>query len=63
MGLLNSERTKISGEAKFGDRNLLSAADREMRDIRGKDMAMIFQDPFACPASHVSRSATRSQRR
>jgi peptide/nickel transport system ATP-binding protein len=48
MGLLNQERTRISGEALFGGRNLLALPQSEMRDIRGKDMAMIFQDPFAC---------------
>src|SRR4029453_5143299 len=48
MGLLNQERTRVSGEAMFGGRNLLSLPQSEMRDIRGKDLAMIFQDPFAC---------------
>jgi peptide/nickel transport system ATP-binding protein len=48
MGLLNQDRTQISGEALFGGRNLLSLSSSEMRDIRGKDLAMIFQDPFAC---------------
>ena len=48
MGLLNQERTQISGEALFGGRNLLSLSPSEMREIRGKDLAMIFQDPFAC---------------
>ena len=48
MGLLNEERTQISGEALFGGRNLLSLSPSEMREIRGKDVAMIFQDPFAC---------------
>src|SRR4029453_4747898 len=48
MGLLNQERSRISGEAVFGGRNLLSLPQSEMRDIRGKDLAMIFQDPFAC---------------
>jgi len=48
MGLLNQERTRISGEALFGGRNLLSLSPEHMREIRGKDIAMIFQDPFAC---------------
>jgi peptide/nickel transport system ATP-binding protein len=48
MGLLNSERARISGEAIFGGRDLLSLPSEQMRDIRGKDIAMIFQDPFAC---------------
>jgi peptide/nickel transport system ATP-binding protein len=48
MGLLSSERTRISGEALFRGRDLLSLKPEQMRDVRGKDIAMIFQDPFAC---------------
>jgi len=48
MGLLNPARTRISGQALFGGRNLLTLPSNTMRDIRGKDIAMIFQDPFAC---------------
>jgi len=48
MGLLNRERTRIGGEAIFSGRNLLTLPGNAMRDIRGKDIAMIFQDPFAC---------------
>jgi oligopeptide/dipeptide ABC transporter ATP-binding protein len=45
MGLLNRNRTRIQGEAVLGGRDLLSLPPDEMRDIRGKDIAMIFQDP------------------
>jgi peptide/nickel transport system ATP-binding protein len=48
MGLLNKERAHITGRAELGGRDLLSLPDDEMRDVRGKDIAMIFQDPFAC---------------
>jgi peptide/nickel transport system ATP-binding protein len=48
MGLLNRDRTQVSGEATFGGRNLLTLPPEQMREIRGKDLAMIFQDPFAC---------------
>lgn len=48
MGLLNTERARISGRAELGGRDLLSLKSDEMRDIRGKDLAMVFQDPFAC---------------
>ena len=48
MGLLNRERTRISGEALFRGRDLLELKSEQMRDVRGKDIAMIFQDPFAC---------------
>jgi peptide/nickel transport system ATP-binding protein len=48
MGLLNRRRTLIGGEALFEGRDLLSLPTGELRKIRGKDIAMIFQDPFAC---------------
>jgi len=48
MGLHNRARTQIGGEAILGGRNILSLPPNEMRDLRGKDIAMIFQDPFAC---------------
>jgi peptide/nickel transport system ATP-binding protein len=46
MGLIRG--AQISGEALFEGRDLLSLPADELRDIRGKDIAMIFQDPFAC---------------
>ncbi|MEP6742422.1 MAG: ABC transporter ATP-binding protein [bacterium] len=36
----------VGGEIIFDGRNLLKMSDREMRDIRGDDIAMIFQDPM-----------------
>jgi peptide/nickel transport system ATP-binding protein len=48
MGLLNRQRTSIAGEVMFGGRNLLELPPNDLRAIRGKDIAMVFQDPFAC---------------
>jgi peptide/nickel transport system ATP-binding protein len=48
MGLLNPERTVISGEVEFKGRNLLALEPDDLRKIRGKEIAMVFQDPFAC---------------
>jgi microcin C transport system ATP-binding protein len=36
----------ISGEALFDGRDLLSLTERELRAIRGQDIAMIFQEPM-----------------
>jgi len=36
----------VSGEIIFDGKNLLSLSDREMRQIRGDEIAMIFQDPM-----------------
>ena len=37
---------KIAGAIHFNGRDLLALPDREMRDIRGKDISMIFQEPM-----------------
>ncbi len=36
----------VSGEIKFKGEELLRASDTRMREIRGNDIAMIFQDPM-----------------
>ena len=36
----------VNGEILFGGRDLLKISNREMRDVRGNDIAMIFQDPM-----------------
>ena len=36
----------VSGEITFDGKNLLSLSESEMRQIRGDDIAMIFQDPM-----------------
>ena len=48
LGLLNAERSRITGEILLHGKDLLRATPAELRDVRGKDVAMIFQDPFAC---------------
>jgi len=48
MGLLNRSRTAIAGEVEFKGRDLLKLPPDELRKIRGKEIAMVFQDPFAC---------------
>ncbi len=48
MGLLNTERAQITGQAMFEGRDIFTLSPEEWRDLRGKDIAMIFQDPFAC---------------
>jgi len=48
MGLLNRKRALISGEVLFKGRDLLTMSPDALRHIRGKEIAMVFQDPFAC---------------
>ncbi len=47
MGLLPKRGAKVSGSAKFEDTELLSLSDKQMRDRRGRDIAMVFQDPLS----------------
>ena len=46
MGLNPKRSAIISGEALFKGENLLTAPPKRLRDIRGNDIAMIFQDPM-----------------
>src|SRR5690348_15550212 len=46
MGLNNKRNTITTGEALFNGRDLLGMSGRQLREIRGNDIAMIFQDPM-----------------
>jgi oligopeptide/dipeptide ABC transporter ATP-binding protein len=47
LGLLARTGRVTSGEAMFDGRDLLQMPDGDLRKIRGKDIAMIFQDPMS----------------
>jgi peptide/nickel transport system ATP-binding protein len=48
MGLLPRQRgVTIGGRAVFDGTDLLGLSTRAMRDVRGRDVAMIFQDPLS----------------
>jgi oligopeptide transport system ATP-binding protein len=46
LGILPRAGKITSGSATFGDRDLFQLSERELRRIRGRDIAMIFQDPM-----------------
>jgi peptide/nickel transport system ATP-binding protein len=46
MGLNPKKNTITTGEALFNGEDLLRAPGKRLRDIRGNDIAMIFQDPM-----------------
>jgi peptide/nickel transport system ATP-binding protein len=48
LGLINRRAATISGEILYQGKDLLTLPANELRAIRGKQLAMIFQDPFAC---------------
>lgn len=47
MGLLPKRGVAITGEARYDGRDLLTLAGKEMARLRGKDLAMVFQDPMS----------------
>ena len=47
LGILSRAGRVTSGTARFGGRDLLSLDDDELRKIRGREIAMIFQDPMS----------------
>src|SRR5690348_1661823 len=46
LGILPRAGRVTSGRALFEGRDLVHLSDRALRGIRGKDVAMIFQDPM-----------------
>ena len=46
MRLLAKGSSRIEGSVKLNGREILSLSDNEMRKVRGKDIAMIFQEPM-----------------
>lgn len=47
MKLLPKKNVSISGEILFEDKNLLSLGEKQIRNIRGKEISMIFQEPMS----------------
>lgn len=46
LRLVASPGRIVGGEVLFAGRDLLRLSEREMREVRGNDIAMIFQDPM-----------------
>jgi peptide/nickel transport system ATP-binding protein len=46
LGLHNPEKTVVSGEILYEGTELVSAKDSYLRELRGKRVSMIFQDPL-----------------
>ena len=47
MGLLPARGNRVEGSATFAGEQLLTMSGDELRDRRGRDLAMIFQDPLS----------------
>ena len=46
LRLINEPPGRIAGAIRFQGRNLLALSDAEMRDIRGNEISVIFQEPM-----------------
>lgn len=47
MGLLPEKGVKVGGRVEFDGQDLLTMSRRKLRDMRGSQLAMIFQDPLS----------------
>jgi oligopeptide transport system ATP-binding protein len=66
LGILPRPAGRVTGgEVRFEDRDLLKLPDSDLRRIRGRDIAMIFQDPMTSlnPVLTVGRQLTESSRK
>ena len=48
IGLLQKPGKVVGGQITFDGQDLLSFDEEQMRNIRGKDISMIFQNPMTC---------------
>jgi peptide/nickel transport system ATP-binding protein len=47
MGLTRGPNSRFEGTATFGVRELISATDEDLQEVRGAEIAMVFQDPMS----------------
>ncbi len=64
LGLHDQRRTRLSGRILLGERDLLRLPEEEVRRLRGRDMAMVFQDPLSAlhPYYTVGRQVAEAYR-
>ena len=66
MGLIPKPPARIvSGSVTFEGRDLARLSDREIEDVRGREIAMIFQDPMTSlnPTLKIGTQITEVMRR
>ena len=64
MGLNDRRTTRVEGEALFKGRDLLTLPQRDLRALRGNEIAMIFQDPMTSlnPVMRVGKQLVEAVR-
>lgn len=65
MRLLKAQTSRIEGAILLNQRSLPGLSDKQMRDIRGNEMAMIFQEPMTSlnPTFSIGRQIAESLKR
>ncbi|AIY15696.1 ABC transporter ATP-binding protein [Pimelobacter simplex] len=65
MGLLGRKDARISGEITFRGQDLLAMSDKQRRDLWGREIAMVFQDPLSSlhPITPVGQQIVETLRR
>ena len=65
MGLVQPPGRVVSGSIRFEDRELTTMSDKALEDVRGKQIAMIFQDPMTSlnPTLTIGTQITETIRR
>ncbi|TWD17296.1 ABC transporter ATP-binding protein [Marihabitans asiaticum] len=60
MGLLPDRGNTVTGSVELDGRDLLTLSNKQMRDLRGSDIGMIFQDPLSSlnPVVPIGRQVT-----
>ena len=60
MGLLPRRGATVGGAVRFDGRDLIGLAQSDLREVRGRDIAMVFQDPQTSlnPVLTVGRQVT-----
>src|ERR687886_1665051 len=46
LGLTRASNTMFEGDVVYKGQNLLALSERRLQDVRGNEIAMIFQDPM-----------------
>ena len=65
LGILPPSGRITGGEVIFGDRDLVKLKDPDLREIRGRDIGMVFQDPMTSlnPVLKIGRQITEVLRK
>ena len=62
VGLTRSPNARIEGSVRLGGAELIDAGERELREVRGERIAMVFQDPMTSfnPVRRIGRQLTEA---